>query len=257
MMMSPRNDDTDDDVVGDDVDADSIATGGAAGVPRRESADDDVPPTRRRVEPSPSSLDRTGSGGSDSSSFSWLDWFTNPRVDDQVLPLSDAAVAQVVAPFLQLVWLKLASQPFPSWSLPLFERLYETKGSLLAPTLVHGAALASCWLLGALASRSYETSSIDEDDDDSNDGDYCGRVLFRTCRAGAFAAGLLILGTQLDLVQEFRGQLVQLGDSPETDARLLLAAREVAQDVAFEAATLISWRLAYAASTRSTNGRDE
>jgi hypothetical protein len=39
------------------------------------------------------------------------------------------------------------------------------------------------------------------------------------------------------------GGFVQLGESPETDRRILIAADEVIKDIFFEATVLISWRL--------------
>ena len=61
-------------------------------------------------------------------------------------------------------------------------------------------------------------------------------------RVEALATGLLILATQLNLFMEFQGNWIQLGESEETDFRLLVAALLI-NDVVFEAVTLVAWRL--------------
>jgi hypothetical protein len=141
------------------------------------------------------------------------------------------------------------------------------RGSLLAPPplQIHGAELALCWLLGAFAARAYEDPAVrfqavaqapppvatnqrgsDSSKNKKEDEYGYGIVLSRVLQAGAFATGLLILGTQLDLLLEFQGHFVHWGDSPEVDFRLQVAAVEVLNDVVFEAVTLIAWRLGVA-----------
>jgi len=112
---------------------------------------------------------------------------------------------------------------------------------LLAPTLIHGAGLACCWVLGALAARGYEKTAIDP----TIEG--YGTVIFSLMKAGAFAVGILILSTQLDLLQEF-GRWVQPGESEAIDVRLLTAWSEGARDVTFEAGTISIMRLYLALS---------
>jgi hypothetical protein len=102
----------------------------------------------------------------------------------------------------------------------------------LAPTLIHGAGLACCWLLGCLAVKGYERETFEGE---------LPQVLLSTAKAGAFACGVLILGTQLDLYQEMGGY-VQIGDSPETDLRIYRAFVEIINDIFFEATTLLTWR---------------
>ena len=195
--------------------------------------------------------------------------FTSPVIDDPFLPLTDVLVAQIVAPSLQISWLSLLHAPSPSWIRPVVDTsvLYsQGQGSYLAPTLIHGAALASCWVVGALAAQAYRQDAIapvsrvpnqqqqqqQQQQPPGTGGlaDYA-RVLLRVCQAGAFATGLLILCTQLDLFLEFRGQWVSFGDSPESDFRLWLAAVELGNDVCFEAGSLLTWRLFLAASSSS------
>ena len=196
--------------------------------------------------------------------------FLNPRIDDPALPLSDALVAQIIAPSLEVAWLALNRAPSPTWLQPIVPKSLIvpkfSRGSLLAPALIHGAALAVCWLAGALAARAYERDAliwpIDEGDGGSSssqrDDPYKNSLQtspsnrprgapLAVLQAGAFATGLLILGTQLDLFLEFGNRYVQLGESPETDFRIQVAVVELVNDVVFEAVTMVSWRLYLAA----------
>jgi hypothetical protein len=178
-----------------------------------------------------------------------LSRFTAPRIDDPYLPLSDALVAQIIAPSLQISWLSLNRAPSPSWLQPIFDKsqlLGNGAGSLLAPTLIHGAALATCWLVGALAARAYEREAIAVNPDTKG----YGTVLARLLQAGSFATGVLILGTQVDVY--LQNGYIQWGDSPETDFRLQVALVEGINDVFFEALTIGFWRLylAYQSSKR-------
>ncbi len=166
--------------------------------------------------------------------------FISPRLDDPGLVLADALLAQVVAPTFQLFTISSIKAPLPSWALPLFPGLFDTRGSLVAPTLIHGAGLAFCWIAGALAAKAYEQEAFSKD---------YGKVLSRTLQAGAFATGILIFSTQIDLLVEFKGQYIEWGQSEQTDLRLLQGTVEVANDVIFEALTLTTWRLYRASIT--------
>lgn len=162
-----------------------------------------------------------------------LSRFTDPKIDDPAVPLTEAGIVQIVAPTVQLFWLRFNQSPFPSWTTPLYDYTFTPRGALLAPTLVHGAGLACCWLLGCLAAKAFEKESYEGD---------VSQVVLSTAKAGAFATGLLILGTQFDLVHDLGG-FVQIGDDPLSDLRIYRALVEVINDVFFEAVTLISWRL--------------
>jgi hypothetical protein len=162
-----------------------------------------------------------------------LSRFTDPKIEDPAIPLTEAGIVQIVAPTLQLFWLRFNHSPFPSWAAPLYDYTFTPRGALLAPTLVHGAGLACCWLLGCLAAKAFERESYEGD---------VSQVILATAKAGAFATGLLILGTQLDLAQEFGG-LVQIGDDTVSDIRIYRAFVEATNDVFFEAMTLLTWRL--------------
>jgi len=171
--------------------------------------------------------------------------FLSPRIDDRDLPLADALLAQIVAPSLEVFWLSSNHAPLPTWLSPIFQTSYRSaiynnlpmQGALVAPTLIHGAGLACCWILGALAAKLYQSDAFDV----TQPGSY-GNVLRKILRAGAFASGILILSTQVDLLIEF-GRYVQSGESEATDLRLLSAAAELINDIVFEAFTLVSWRL--------------
>jgi hypothetical protein len=177
--------------------------------------------------------------------------FTSPVIDDPALPLSDALVAQVIGPSVQVAWLSLQHAPQPTWLKPIFntDLLYTARGSMVAPALIHGAALATCWVVGALAAKAYERQSISPVQRKSRVSNEAGDsswdytlVWAAILRGGAFATGLLILATQIDLLLEF-GRWVQLGESEDTDFRLLVAIVELVNDVFFEAVTITFWRL--------------
>lgn len=217
--------------------------------PTTEAADDDVPT-------SPAAA-----------SGPILQRFLSPRIDDPGLPLTDVLLAQIVAPTLQIYWLLLNRAPNPSWLRPVSTYFGEApelapRGSLLAPTLIHGAGLAVCWLAGALAARSYEREAFSvKKGGAGEEGDARGTagapssvldaiarydtILVRLFQAGAFASGVLILSTQLDLLLEFKGY-VQYGESSETDLRLLVATADVINDVVWEALVMGSWRIIHA-----------
>ena len=162
-----------------------------------------------------------------------LDRFTNPRIDDPRLPLTEAGIAQIIAPSLQLFWLRSLNSPFPSWAAPIYDYTFVPRGAALAPTLIHGAGLACCWLLGCLAVRGYERDIFEGE---------LSQVVLSTIKAGAFACGVLISCTQLDLYQEMGGY-VQLGASQETDLRIYRALVEIINDIVFEAGCLLTWRV--------------
>uniref|UniRef100_A0A7S2R781 Uncharacterized protein n=1 Tax=Eucampia antarctica TaxID=49252 RepID=A0A7S2R781_9STRA len=170
-----------------------------------------------------------------------LSRFSNPRLDDPGLVVADSLIAQVVGPTMELFTLSAVKAPLPSWALPVAPGLLETRGVLLGPTLIHGAGLACCWIAGALAAKAFEKESF-------GNKDY-GTVLSRTWQAGAFAAGILIFSTQLDLFFQFNGHFVEFGQSEQIDIRLLRASSEVFYDILFEAIVLTSWRLYRASIT--------
>ncbi|GAX16195.1 hypothetical protein FisN_3Hh324 [Fistulifera solaris] len=191
-----------------------------------------------KLDPAKLGFDARKNSHSTTAPPSVLARFTSPRIDDPYLPLSDVLISQIVAPGLQVVWLSINHAPSPSWIKPFFG--YAGPGSLLAPTLVHGAAMATCFVVGALAAKAYELEAIVPRKINETAWDYTN-VIARVLQAGAFASGVLILGTQFDLYTHYG--YVQLGDSPETDFRLQVAVVELTNDIVFEAVCLLGWRL--------------
>lgn len=178
---------------------------------------------------------------------SLLDRVLSPKIDDRGLPLSDASAAQIIGPALQVFWLTLVGAPRPSWLIPHYDTTFvQYRGALLVPTLIHGAALSCCWLLGALVARAYEEDAIDP----TKKG--YSTVFWRIFQAGCFASGVLVFSTQMDLLVEF-GRYVQPGESPEIDTRILTAWVEVLNDIFFEILAIVPLRLYLAASIARDN----
>ncbi len=180
--------------------------------------------------------------------------FTLPKIDDAGLPIADSLLSQIVAPTLQITWLSIAHAPIPTWLYSstvsngmLFQS--SSSGSLIVPTLIHGAGLTLCWLLGCLAAKNYESDAFN-----ISGGRGYKTVILRLIQSGSFAIGLLILSTQIDLLIEY-GRYVQPGESDEIDVRLLNAIVEVINDVVFEAGVLSAWRIYRASLTGSPDGR--
>lgn len=76
----------------------------------------------------------------------------------------------------------------------------------------------------------------------------------RLVQAGAFATGILIVSTQIDLLLEFN-RYVQFGESEETDLRLIVATVELVNDFVFESVVLSSWRIIHAGFMSDVNNR--
>lgn len=207
--------------------------------------------SRRRPASSSLSASNNNAGGGEES---LLKRFTDPIIDDPGLPLTDALLAQIVAPTFEVYWLLLNKAPSPSWLAPIGRYFGETpelapRGSLLAPALIHGAGLAVCWGAGALAARMYEKEAYTlNSNKGSNNNNIIGEyasILGKLVQAGAFSIGILIISTQIDLLLEFHGRFVQLGESDETDFRLLVAIVEVINDIFWEALVLCTWRIVH------------
>jgi hypothetical protein len=162
--------------------------------------------------------------------------FASPKVDDQGLIIADALIAGIVAPGLEILACTALGVPLPAWSTALGAR------RLVAPTLLRGATLSTCWFGGALSARLYERETYDFPPPAGADDRFV--VTFsRTLQAGAFATALLIVSTQLRLTLVF-GFGIQLGDSPASDAEIFRQFSDLIRDGATEALVLLSWRLA-------------
>ena len=111
--------------------------------------------------------------------------------------------------------------------------------------LLHGTKLASCWLAGALAARAREAGAFEGSRER-------GRFAWS---AGAFAVGLLVFSTQLQLFVSFGFDLSgALGypaePSLEADLELVRAQSELIVDAFFEAVIMTAWRVYHHASWR-------
>ncbi len=183
--------------------------------------------------------------------------FTSPKIDDAGLPLADSLISQIVAPTMQITWLSIVHAPIPSWLYSttsktngmLFASSSPGSGLLIVPTLIHGAGLTLCWILGCLAAKNFESDAFN-----ISGGRGYKTVILRLVQSGSFAIGLLILATQIDLLVEY-GRYVQPGESEEIDVRLLNAIVEVINDVVFEAGILSAWRIYRASLTGNEDGR--
>ena len=120
--------------------------------------------------------------------------FTNPVVNDPGLPLADALISGAIAPtVLSTLALSLPISN-PMWLKPttLFGLIPAWRGlPYLVPTLAHGAALALCWTLGALGAELYREENYGKNGEEA--------AVLQAQKAGAFASGLIILATQLQI----------------------------------------------------------
>ena len=117
--------------------------------------------------------------------------FASPIVDDQGLIIADALVAGIVAPGLEIITCTALGFPLPSWSSVFGAR------RLVAPTLLRGATLSTCWFGGALSARLYARDAYDFPPPNGADDRFA--VTFkRTLQAGAFATALLIFRRSFD-----------------------------------------------------------
>ncbi|KAL7466789.1 hypothetical protein ACHAXS_007069 [Conticribra weissflogii] len=215
------------------------------------TGDDDDGKNNAAIEDTLVSGNKTDANKNDDSiTASILQRFNSPRIDDPGLPLTDVLIAQIVAPSVQIFWIFINRAPMPTWLAPISSYFGEApelapRGSLLAPTLIHGAGLAVCWLAGALAGRMYEREAFFLDDESKSGLARYQTLISRLVQAGAFATGVLIVSTQMDLLLEFK-RYVQYGESEKSDLRLLVATVEVINDVFFEALVITTWRIIHA-----------
>ena len=149
---------------------------------------------------------KASSGDDEPPSRSIAARFTDPVVEDPGLPLADALVAGAVAPTLLSQLVLTFGLPRPMWLFAL-NAVPQWRGlPYVLPTLAHGAALASCWLVGALSAELYASRNYGRDGEDV--------AVAAAKRAGAAAAGVLLFATQTKVF------VLTLGYDPtvETDA---------------------------------------
>lgn len=165
--------------------------------------------------------------------------FTQPRIDDPGLPYADSLVCICGAMFVAALGLK-GIIPQPSWLFPLLpDGIAPIRGlPYIVPAVSHGAGLAACWLLGALAAGAFSSEA------------YCstlGAALSRTLKAGAFATGVLLLCTQLVTYVTLTAQGIDALDPVDVLAKgestILTTADEVIFDVIVQATGLTAFRV--------------
>ena len=104
--------------------------------------------------------------------------------------------------------------------------------------------------------ENFVLSTPQSSESDSGGIERYGNVIKGLVKAGAFSTGILIFSTQLDLLSEF-GRFVQLGESDETDFRLLVAIVEFLNDVFFSAAAICTWRIFHAGFMSNPDNRSK
>ena len=135
--------------------------------------------------------------------------------------------------------------PAPSWlvAMPLPAGIDWRGIPYILSTIEHGAALAACWILGALAASAYESEAFT--------GTW-QTALARTWRGGAFAIGVLIFSTQLSLYVSLSTQGLDpytiptqagVDSNSAADSQILKTAFELICDVAVQAVQLTLFRL--------------
>ena len=162
--------------------------------------------------------------------------FLNPKIDDPGLPYADSLVVVCGALFVASLGL-VGGIPRPSWLFALLPPGVEPIRGLpyILPAFSHGAGLAACWVLGALAANAFEA------------GAYMGTLseaIARTWKAGAFTIGLLLLASQANAALVLLAQGVDpLGASSEADRLTLTTAFEVITDCTVQATGLTAFRV--------------
>lgn len=71
--------------------------------------------------------------------------FQDPKIDDVGLIITDALVAGIIAPGIEIFLTVGSGTPLPHW-------VYPSSG-LITSVLVRGATLAACFVAGALAAE--------------------------------------------------------------------------------------------------------
>jgi len=130
--------------------------------------------------------------------------------------------------------------PQPSWLFPLLPAGVAPIRGLpyIVPAVSHGAGLAACWLLGALAAGAFSSEAY---------SGTLGAALSRTWKAGAFATGMLLLCTQLVTFVTLTAQGIDALDPADVlakgEATILTTADEVIFDVIVQATGLTAFRV--------------
>ena len=165
--------------------------------------------------------------------------FTRPRIDDPGLPYADSLVCVCGAMFVASLGLK-GLIPQPSWLFPLLPAGVAPIRGLpyIVPAVSHGAGLAACWLLGALAAGAFSSEAYSGS---------LGAALSRTWKAGAFATGMLLFSTQLVTYVTLTAHGIDALDPVDVLAKgestILTTADEVLFDVLVQFGGLTAFRI--------------
>ena len=164
--------------------------------------------------------------------------FAAPRIDDPGLPYADALVCICGSIFLASLGLT-GILPQQTWLQPLTIVPAWRGLPYIVPACSHGAGLAACWILGALAAEAFER------------GAYLGtwqEAFSRTWKGGAFAAGILLLSTQVSTFVALteRGldpSTAGLGIDPAADLEVIRRGFEATCDIAVQCVGLTAFRI--------------
>ncbi len=164
--------------------------------------------------------------------------FAAPRIDDPGLPYADSLVCICGSLFLASLGLT-GILPRQTWLEPLAIAPAWRGLPYIVPACSHGAGLAACWILGALAAEAFER------------GAYMGtwqEAFSRTWKGGAFAAGMLLLSTQVAVFVALtqRGldpSTAGLGIDPVADYEVIRRGFEVLCDIAVQCVGLTAFRI--------------
>lgn len=177
--------------------------------------------------------------------------FLSPKIEDPALVLQDVLLSGVAVPALLILICIATSSYVPRWlvaDLMTSDGIYTqiAQGSLLMPTLKHGAGLSLCWIVGVLSVRGFQGAATSSRD--------LGATLMLTSRAGFVAALLWWLGMLLQLqflgiVPDTFGQCAMTDRTClEADAKVIQYYFDATLDIGLEALVLTVWRLSYALS---------
>eukprot|EP00931_Biecheleriopsis_adriatica_P042777 TRINITY_DN2439_c0_g2_i1.p1 TRINITY_DN2439_c0_g2~~TRINITY_DN2439_c0_g2_i1.p1 ORF type:complete len:281 (-),score=24.56 TRINITY_DN2439_c0_g2_i1:158-1000(-) len=178
--------------------------------------------------------------------------FFRPKFEDPVLPLADVLISGIIVPAMLVLFCTNTGLYLPRWIVA--DGVDVARGAFLGPTLMHGAGLSVCWIVGLLSVRGFEGAAMSSRD--------LGATLTLALRAGVVAALLwwLVMLSQVESsggIPETAGQCDMMDkECMEADARVIQYYFDATLDIGAEAIILTSWRLMYAISCGMRPSRD-